>query len=217
MALVNHFYIYIRDPEWGPAFIKTSAYAPWPIWIYLNGHEWAKRQCEKAHLSYVALDNGFRSCDDPKQLQRTCDRLGPGAVHSFFWRWCHRLPSPFTRSHLRHGYPASSPTASSRCPIPASSTSPSGSSILRGSHPRDHLDVGRPDRVAIIFGRKVNSGTPGSSRTEVITRGVDPQVSCCYQSSRLKQYFKEHRPLRAGLVISGTRDFGIGRRVTAEA
>jgi hypothetical protein len=104
MAFVNHFYFYLWNPEWGPAFIKTNGYAPWPIWIYLNGHEWAKRQCEKSEVGYKALDNGFRWCDDPRKLQRICDRLGAGAVRSFFWRWCHRLPSPLARSDLRHGY-----------------------------------------------------------------------------------------------------------------
>jgi hypothetical protein len=29
---VNHYYFYIRDPEWGPAFVKTCAYAPFPAW-----------------------------------------------------------------------------------------------------------------------------------------------------------------------------------------
>jgi hypothetical protein len=39
---------------------------------------------EKAGIGYEALDNGFRSCDDPVALQRICDRLGSGAVRSFF-------------------------------------------------------------------------------------------------------------------------------------
>ena len=51
IVFVNHFYFYIWDPEWGPAFIKTNAYAPWPMWIYLNGHEWAKRQLDKAGIA----------------------------------------------------------------------------------------------------------------------------------------------------------------------
>src|SRR5664279_1808327 len=92
------------DPEWGGAFWKTNAYAPYPIWIWLNGHEWAKRACERAGIAYTALDNGFRSCDDPAGLQRICDRCGSGAVKSFFWRWVHRLPSPFTAADLRAGY-----------------------------------------------------------------------------------------------------------------
>jgi hypothetical protein len=81
---------------------------------------------------------------------------------------------------------------------------------------RDHLDVGRPDQVALVFDRKVISRTPGSFRTKVITRGVDPQLSCYYKSSRLKQYFKEGRALRTETVICDTRDFGIGRKVNAE-
>ena len=67
-AFVNHYYFYLWDPEWGPAFWKTNAYAPWPVWIYLNAHEWAKRQLERAGIGYQALDNGFRACDDPAAL-----------------------------------------------------------------------------------------------------------------------------------------------------
>ena len=35
MATINHFYFYIWDPESGPSFWKTNAYAPFPVWIYL--------------------------------------------------------------------------------------------------------------------------------------------------------------------------------------
>jgi hypothetical protein len=76
--------------------------------------------------------------------------------------------------------------------------------------------VGRPESVSLIFDRRVSRCTPGTWRTKVITKGVDPQVSCYYRSSRIKQYFKEHRALRTETVICNTRDFGIGRRVTAE-
>jgi hypothetical protein len=69
MAYVNHFYFYLWDPEWGPAFWKTNAYGPYPIWLWLNGHEWAKRQMDKAGIAYEALDNGFLSCADPDFLR----------------------------------------------------------------------------------------------------------------------------------------------------
>jgi hypothetical protein len=80
MAFVHHCYFYLWDPEWGGAFWKTNAYAPFPVWIWLNGHEWANRQLDKAGVVYQALDNGFGACDDPAALQRSCDRLGTGAV-----------------------------------------------------------------------------------------------------------------------------------------
>jgi hypothetical protein len=215
MAFVNHFYFYIWDPDWGPGFIKTNAYAPWPIWIYLNGHEWAKRQLDKAGIGYQALDNGFRSCEDPAALQRICDRLGPGAVKSFFWRWQRQLPSPFTKADLRAGYIYELAFRQFEVSETRVFDRPQAGRAFFEGLIRDHLDVGRPDQVALIFDRKVNSRTPGAFRTKVITRGVDPQLSCYYKSSRIKQYFKEHRALRTETVISDTRDFGIGRRVNA--
>ena len=104
MAFINHFYFYLWDPEFGPAFWKTNAYAPYPIWIYLNGHEWAKRQLEKLGIGYTALDNGFRSCDDPAALQSVCDHLEADDVGRFFWRRRPRLPSPFTWDERRTTY-----------------------------------------------------------------------------------------------------------------
>jgi hypothetical protein len=80
---------------------------------------------------------------------------------------------------------------------------------------RDHLDIGRPDQIAVIFGRAVSRRTPGVFRTRVLTSGVDPALHCYYKSSRLKQYFKEGVALRTELVICNTKDFGIGRRVCA--
>jgi hypothetical protein len=104
MAFVNHFYFYLWDPEWGAALWKTTAYDPWPVWIWLNGHTWAQRQCQRSGIGYTALDNGFRDCENPEALQRICDRLGSGVVKSLFWRWQRRLPSPLTRDDLRAGY-----------------------------------------------------------------------------------------------------------------
>ncbi|MGH8990661.1 MAG: hypothetical protein ACRDZ7_03945 [Acidimicrobiia bacterium] len=142
--------------------------------------------------------------------------LGSGAVKSFFWRWQRRLPSPLTTANLRAGYVYDlafrqfevSDTRVFRRPQ-------AGRAFFEGLI-RDHLDLGRSDQVALIFNRPVMSTTPGTFRTNVITKGVDPQVSIYYRSSRLKQYFKEGRALRTETVICDTRDFGVGRRVCAE-
>jgi hypothetical protein len=215
MAFVNHFYFYLWDPEWGGAFWKTNAYAPYPIWIWLNGHEWAKRQCVKAGIGFTALDNGFGTCEDPVALQRICDRLGSGAVKSFFWRWCRILPSPFTDADRRAGYVYELAFRQFEVSDTRVFDRPAAGRAFFEGVIRDHLDVGRPSSVALIFDKRVTAKTPGTFRTRVITDGVDPQISCYYRSSRIKQYFKEHRALRTETVISDTHDFGIGRRVNA--
>jgi len=134
----------VWDPEWGPAFWKTNAYAPYPIWIWLNGHSWAQRQCAKAGIGYTALDNGFPSCDDPAALQRICDRLGPGAVKSFFWRWLYRLPSPFTTADLRAGYVYDLAFRQFEVSDTRVFDRPAAGRAFFEQVIRDHLDVGRP-------------------------------------------------------------------------
>lgn len=155
----------------------------------------------------------FAAAPTPPALQRICDRLGPGDVVRFFWRWFHRLPSVFTQADLQAGYGYDLAVRQ----FEVSDTRvfdrpPAGRAFFEGVI-RDHLDLGRPDQVVLIFDRRLMPRTPGTFRTRIITKGVDPQLSCIYKSTRLKQYFKEHRALRTETVIGNTRDFGIGRRV----
>lgn len=216
MTYVNHFYFYVWDADWGPAFWKTNSYAPYPIWIWLNGHEWAKRQLEKEGIGYEALDNGFRACDDARALQRICDRLGAGAINNFLWRWVRRLPSPFTPNDIRNGYRYELAFRQLEVSETIVFDRPAAGRAWFEGVIRDHLDVGRPDQVALIFDRRVSRRTPGTFRTRVVTKGVDPILTSYYRSSRIKQYFKEGRALRTETVICNTRDFGIGRRVCAD-
>lgn len=216
MTYVNHFYFYLWDSDFGGAFWKTNAYAPYPIWLYLNGHEWAKRQLEKKGIGYEALDNGFRSCDEPEELQRICDRLGPGAVKSFFWKWLWRLPSPFNEKDFKAGYVYELAFRQFEISETMVFDRPQAGRMWFENVIRDHLDVGRPHQVAIIFNRPINRRTPGRFRTRVLQKGVDPILTCYYKSSRLKQYFKEGWALRTETVICNTNDFGIGRRVCAK-
>ena len=178
--------------------------------------EWAKRQLGKAGIGYAALDNGFRSCGRPALLQRLCDRLGPGAVSGFFWRWFPRLPQVFTAADLRAGYVYELAFRQFEVADTRVFDRPAAGRAFFEGLIRDHLDAGRPDCVSLTFARRVLATTPGAFRAKVVTEGVDPQVSCYYKASRIKQYFKGHRALRTETVICDTRDFGIGRRVCLE-
>ncbi|MGH9060869.1 MAG: hypothetical protein ACRDZY_15365, partial [Acidimicrobiales bacterium] len=91
---VSCYYFYICDREFGPSFIKICTYFPYPAKIWLNGHEWAKRQARRARVGYSELANGFAACARPHRLQAICDRLGPADVQAFFDRWIGRIPAP---------------------------------------------------------------------------------------------------------------------------
>jgi hypothetical protein len=61
---------------------------------------------------------------------------------------------------------------------------------------RDNLDLGRPDRVQLVFDRVVTKKTPGEFRTRVIQNGVHPSLHIQYKNFDLKQDFKEGRGWR---------------------
>ena len=64
-AMVNHFYVYCVDRDFGPFFLKFSTYFPYNGKLCLNGHEYAKRQLTQRGIRFEALDNGVLCCDDP--------------------------------------------------------------------------------------------------------------------------------------------------------
>jgi len=211
----NHFYFYIRDREFGPSFIKTVGYAPYGIWIYLNGHEWAKRQAQKRGIAFEALDNGFRSVQDAEALAGICDTLYYRDVERFWEYWQARLPSPLNADDRERGY-------GYRLSIRQLELSDTRV-FQRLSHVRDwfelmlkdQLALGRPDHAQIVFGRKITSRTPGRFRTRVIGDGVEPQIQAHYKHSKVEQYLKEGRALRTETTINDPNDFGVGRTLNA--
>ena len=55
---VTCYYVYVWDDDFGPAFIKIGSYFPYPVKVWLNGHEWAKRQATLAGIGWTPLANG---------------------------------------------------------------------------------------------------------------------------------------------------------------
>jgi hypothetical protein len=214
-VFVNHYYWYILDPQWGPSFVKTNAYAPYPAWIYLNGHEWAKRQATQAGIDFTPLDNGFRACDQPERLAEICESLSERDIFEFCDRWMRELPSPFTTAErARYGYRYSVRQ------LELSDTRvfdrPQAGRAWFEQTIRDQLDLGRPDKVQIIFDRTITSRTPGRFQTKVITRGVEPVIQAHYKHSKVKQYFKDGRALRTETTVNDPYDFAVNRTLTAQ-
>src|ERR1700682_2034998 len=76
-GLVNHFYFYCYDDDFGPFFLKFCSYFPYNAKLCINGNHWAQRQVAKAGITFEPLDNGFAAVEDPAALQAICDRLRP--------------------------------------------------------------------------------------------------------------------------------------------
>ena len=94
-GLVNHFYFYCVDDDFGPFFLKFCSYFPYNAKLCINGNHWAQRQAAKAGMGFTPLDNAFASVEDPAGLQAICDALGPNQIDALLRKWLAILPHPF--------------------------------------------------------------------------------------------------------------------------
>jgi hypothetical protein len=210
-ALVNHYYFYCVDENFGPFFLKFGSYFPYNAKLCLNGHEYAKRQLEREGMAYQALDNGIRSCADPKRLQHICDSLSAAKIDALLRKWLARLPHPYPAADRAAGYRYQLSIWQIELSLTQVLDRPVSGRVLFEDVIRENLDLGRPKQMQLIFDRSVTRATPGPFRTRVITDGVIPSLHIDYKGTRIKQYHKEGQALRTETTINNPRDFYIGK------
>jgi hypothetical protein len=211
------YYFYLWDDEFGPAFIKICAYFPYPAKIWINGHEWAKRQATRAGIGYRELSNGFAATDDPAGLQAICDRLGPATIEAFAQRWLAVLPLPLTDADRAAGYWWELSMRQVEVSRTIVFTAPRHARCFFEALVCDNLDIGRPEQVELIFSRHpTRRGRPSGQKrfsTWLVTQGTQVTVNAAYKHSRIKQYLKDGRALRLETVVNDTADLGCLRRL----
>lgn len=206
---VGTFYFYIRDRDFGVGFIKICTYFPYPAKVWVNGHEWAKRQAEDAEIGYTPLANGFATCDDPAGLQAICDRFEPGDVQRFFDHWTRVIPTPFTRADRAAGYWWELSMRQVEVSRTLVFDDPRRARGFFEALVADNIDIGRPAEVHAVFGRDRRGRTTAKQfRTRIFTPGTDVKMDFIYKNSRVKQYLKEGRALRIETVINKPSDIG---------
>jgi hypothetical protein len=216
-GVINQFYFYCLDADFGPFFLKFSSYFPYTAKLCLNGNEWAKRQATKARIGFTALDNGFAACDDPARLQKICHRLTAAKIDALLRKWLAILPHPFSRADRAAGYRYDISMLQVEFSLTQMLDRPVSGRVLFEEVLRENLDLGRPDKVGLVFDRRiVRRGphpTPGKFRTRVLTEGVTPSLHVDYKHNKIKQYHKEGQALRTETTINDSRDFTIGKRL----
>jgi len=214
-AMVNVYYFYCVDEDFGPFFIKFCSYFPYTAKLCLNGHEYLKRQLAQRGIAFEALDNGVLSCADIAAARRLSNGLDEKKIEAMFRKWLARLPHPFSSKDRLAGY---------RYDLSILQAEFSLTQVWdRGVHGRcffeevirENIDLGRPEQVQLIFDRKMQrkTATDGRCRTRIITQGVTPSLHVYYKNTHLKQYHKEGRALRTETTINDAYDFGVGRRL----
>ncbi|MGE5293154.1 MAG: hypothetical protein ACM3ML_39405 [Micromonosporaceae bacterium] len=214
------FYVCIFDEQIGPGFIKICTYFPYPVKVWVNGHEWAKRQAARAGIGFTALSNGFASCQDPDALQQICDRFGPGTVQVWFERWMAPIPLPLTGADRDAGFwweLSMRQVETSRTLV-----------FDEDCHARaffeallcENMDLGRPENAELLFRRGQRRGQPalpppgGGFRTAIDRYRHMVTINVFHKNSRVKQSLKDGVAPRIETVINSPDDPGRRRMLS---
>ena len=212
-AMVNFYYFYCVDEDFGPFFIKFCSYFPYTAKLCLNGHEYLKRQLQKRAIGFEALDNGLLRCEQIERAQRIAEGLSAGKIETFFRKWLRKLPHPFSSKERLAGYRYELSVLQAEFSLTQVwDRALSGRGFFEEVI-RENIDLGRPEQVQLIFARKLRRKTvaAGRCRTRIIQQGVQPSLHVYYKNTHIKQYHKEGRALRTETTINNTYDFQVGR------
>jgi hypothetical protein len=209
---VGVYYFYVLDPEFGAGFIKLCTYCPWPGKVWLNGHEWVKRQALRDGLGYTELENGFASCSDPERLQAICDSFSPEHVQAFFDRWITAIPTPLTGEDRTAGYWWDLSMRQTEVSRTLVFDAPRRAHSFFEALVTDNISIGRPEEISLVFARRASSKTDRFA-TRVVSRGTEVRIDFRYKHSRIKQYLKGDRALRVETVINKTADLSVNARL----
>ena len=176
-AMVNHYYMYGVDRDFGPFFLKFGSYFPYNAKLCINGHEYAKRQLSQRGIKFEPLDNGILSCEAPEELQRICDELTEEKIEAMARKWLRRLPHPFTPEDRKAGFLYDISILQAEFSLTQVFDRPRTGRIFFEELIRENIDLGRPDQVQLIFNRRVTKRTPGRFRTRVVTHAITTATS----------------------------------------
>jgi hypothetical protein len=215
-AMVNFYYFYAVDEDFGPFFLKFCSYFPYPSKLCINGHEYLKRQLERCGVDFEPLDNGILSCANPQLAQRLADNFDEKKIERFYRKWLLKLPHPFPAADRQAGFRYQLSILQSEFSLTQVWDRPRHGREFFEEVIRENIDLGRPENVQLIFARKMRKKTAanGRCRTRIVTQGVIPSLHVYYKNTHLKQYHKtcaKGAALRTETTINNTYDFNVGR------
>jgi len=191
------YYAYLQDPQAGRMFVRICPYFPFNISVWMNGHHWLANQMRQEGIAFRQSDNCFLDCDNPQRLQTLADGLTPEAITAVVESWLARLLPYFSDAEREQGY---------RHRLYMTQMEYCQNLIFHKRAALDRLfnrlmdlnrDIGRPDKLAIIFGR--SQFYPDTRTGETILKVTPlrtPVISAGFKSTFLKQYIKDNELMR---------------------
>ena len=213
---VKQYNFYIQDAAWGPIFVRVCPYFPFSTRICLNQHYWLAEKMKRTGIHFTQSSNAFRRCSDPAALQEMADSLTAKDLLRCGHKWINRL-IPFFRSSERreHGcwhqlFFAQAEYCDNLIFRRRAALDQLGDRLLDANR-----NLGRPDKLTVIFGRRISKRYSGKLQTEIEDLHLgNPVMRSYYKNGFAKHYVRDHDVLRFETASNDVKgDYGINKAV----
>jgi hypothetical protein len=212
---VIQYNFYINDRNWGRMFVRICPYFPFSSRICLNQHHWLANRMREQGIGFKQLTNAFLRCSAPDRLQELADSLTPRDLVTCGQKWLARL-TPFFTARERE-------QAGCQHRLFFSQVEYCDNLIFRRRAALDNLGqrlldanrtIGQPDKITIIFGRKVTKHYRGKLQTEIEDMNLpNPVIRSHYGNGFIKQYVRDHLILRTEPTSNNVEDYGVKKAI----
>ena len=212
---VVQYNFYINDHDWGRMFVRICPYFPFSARICLNQHHWLANRMRENGIQFKQRSNAFLKCAEPDRLQQLSDSLTPRHLVTCGQKWLTHLTPFFSASERER--------AGCQHRLFFSQVEFCDNLIFRRRAALDMLGerlldanrtIGRPDKITVIFGRKITKHYRGKLQTEIEDMNLpNPVIRSHYGNGFIKQYVRDHLILRTEPASNNVNDYGVNKAV----
>jgi hypothetical protein len=211
---VKLYYFYLNDPCCGRMFVRICPYFPCNVSVWLNGHDWLACQMQQEGIAFEKRDNLFVACAEPQRLQELSDTFAPADIIGAVETWLGRLLPFFSDDERQQGFRHQFYMAQVEYCHNLIFRKPAGLHRLFDRLLDANRGMGRPDKLAVVFGRGGYHPDTRTGQTYLKTTKLrTPVLSVSFKNTSLKQYVKEDVALRTESASNQLKDLSLPKNV----
>jgi hypothetical protein len=162
---VVQYNFYVNDRHWGRMFVRMCPYLPFSARVCLNQHHWLANRMREEDIDFEQCSNAFLRCSDPERLQQVADTLTAEDLLSCGRKWLPRFTPFFSDRERRQGgcqhrlFFSQVEFCDNLIFYRRAALDKLGERLLDANR-----TIGQPNKITVIFGRKISKQHRGSCK-----------------------------------------------------
>jgi hypothetical protein len=212
---VVQYNFYVNDRRWGRMFVRMCPYLPFSARVCLNQHHWLANRLREEDIDFAQCSNALLRCSAPERLQELADTLTAEDLSSCGQKWLPRFTPFFSDRERRQGgcqhrlFFSQIEFCDNLIFYRRAALDKLGERLLDANR-----TIGQPNKITVIFGRKISKQHRGKLQTEIEDMHLpNPVIRSHYRNGFIKQYVRDHLILRTEAATNNVTDYGVNKAV----